>query len=85
VASRIDNSGGQYVVHLKVTQEDVPDTWLMYVPVAVDLGDKKVARFRVKVTGHQSNIDLPALPLQPKSVKFNDLDGVLADVKTVDW
>ncbi|HKV73880.1 MAG TPA: M1 family aminopeptidase [Gemmatimonadales bacterium] len=85
VATRTDNNGGQYVVHLKVTQENVPDTWLMYVPVAVDLGDKKVARFRVKVTGHQSTIDLPALPLQPKSVKFNDLDGVLAEVKTVDW
>lgn len=85
VATQTEKADGQYKVHLKVVQEDVPESFLMYVPVAVDLGDKKIARFRVKVTGHESKIDLPPLPLEPKSVKFNDLDGVLADVKTVSW
>ncbi|MEO8029494.1 MAG: M1 family aminopeptidase [Gemmatimonadota bacterium] len=85
VATMTDGADGQYRVHLKVTQEDVPDSFLMYVPVSVDLGDKKIARFRVKVTGHQTVIDLPPLPLKPQNVKFNDLDGVLADVKSVAW
>lgn len=85
VATQTSQEGGQYRVHLKVTQENVPDSFLMYVPVTVDLGDKKLARFRVKVTGHESIIDLPPLPMQPKNVKFNDLDGVLAEVKTVSW
>jgi hypothetical protein len=38
----------------------------MYVPVTVDLGDKKVVR-GVKVTGRQSVIDLPVLPWNPAS------------------
>jgi len=25
------------------------------------------------------------MPAQPKSIKFNDLEGVLAEVKMVDW
>jgi len=25
------------------------------------------------------------MPAEPKSLRFNDLDGVLAEVKTVDW
>jgi hypothetical protein len=85
VATQTEKVDGGYRVHLKVTQEDVPDSFLMYVPISVDLGDKKIARFRFKVTGHESTIDLPVLPSEPKGVKFNDLDGVLADVKTVSW
>jgi aminopeptidase N len=85
VATQIQQADGGYRVHLKVAQEDVPESFLMYVPVTVDLGDKKVVRLRVKVTGRESVIDLPVLPSEPKGVKFNDLDGVLADVKTVSW
>jgi hypothetical protein len=25
------------------------------------------------------------MPAEPKALKFNDLDGVLAEVKMVDW
>jgi hypothetical protein len=32
-----------------------------------------------------SEIELPLMPAEPKSVKFNDLEGVLAEVKTVGW
>jgi hypothetical protein len=37
------------------------------------------------VRGPESNIDLPLMPAQPKSIKFNDLEGVVAEVKMVDW
>ena len=76
---------GQYRVRLQVAQEGVPADFLMYVPVTLDLGKDRVARLRVKVTGAQSEIVLPPMPAAPKTVKFNDFEGVLADVKVVDW
>jgi hypothetical protein len=76
---------GQYRVRLQVAQEGVPDDFLMYVPVTLDLGKDRVARLRVKVTGAQSELVLPPMPAAPKTVKFNDFEGVLADVKVVDW
>ncbi len=86
VATRTEKmSDGQYRVRLQVEQEGVPSTFLAYVPVTVDLGKDRVARVRVKVTGAQSALELPPMPAEPKGIKFNDLEGVLADVKTVGW
>lgn len=84
VATRTDQADGQYRVQLRVVQEDVPESFVMYVPVSVEVGDK-VARFRVKVTGRQTTIELPPFEAEPRNIKFNDLDGVLADVKSVTW
>jgi hypothetical protein len=87
VAYKTEPTGaGQYRVKLRVTQEGVGDDFQMYVPVTVDLGQNRVARVRVKVSGPTSEIDLPLLlPAEPKTVKFNDLEGVLCDVKMVGW
>jgi peptidase M1-like protein len=86
VAYRSDPAeNGQYRVKLKVRQENVAEDFQMYVPVTLDLGNDRVARVRVKVRGRTSEIDLPLMPSKPKAVRFNDLDGVLAEVKMVDW
>lgn len=87
VATRTDRlaADGQYRVRLQVQQEGVPETFLMYVPVTVDLGKDRVARVRVKVTGARSEITLPPMPAEPKAVRFNDLEAVLAEVKSGDW
>jgi peptidase M1-like protein len=77
--------GGQYRVKLQVEQQNVPDDFQMYIPVTLDLGGNRVARVRVKVRGRKSEIDLPLLPAKPKSVVFNDMDGVLGEVKMVGW
>jgi aminopeptidase N len=77
--------GGQYRVKLKVQQENVAEDFQMYVPVTVELSDGQVARVRAKVRGPKSDIELPLMPSKPKALKFNDLDGVLAEVKMVDW
>jgi hypothetical protein len=63
----------------------VPETFLAYVPVTINLGKDRVARVRVKVTGARSELELPPMPSEPKSIKFNDLEGVLADVRSVGW
>lgn len=76
---------GKYRVTLRVAQEKVPDNFLMYVPVTVDLGGNSVARLRVKVTGPESTIELPLMPSRPREVRFNDMNGVLAEVKTAAW
>ena len=86
VAYKTDRvEGGQYRVTLRVVQENVAEDFQMLVPVTVDLGQNRQGRFRVNVRGSQSEIVLPLLPAEPKSVKFNELDGVLCDVKMVGW
>jgi hypothetical protein len=76
---------GQFRVRLKVRQEGVPESFQMFVPVTLDLGKDRKARVRVKVKGPVSEIELPLMPAEPKGVKFNDLEGVLAEVKTTGW
>jgi hypothetical protein len=86
VAYRSDPAeGGQYRVKLRVQQQNVGEDFQMYVPVTLDLGEDRVARLRVKVRGPKSEIELPLMPAKPKSVRFNDLEGVLAEVKMEDW
>jgi aminopeptidase N len=86
VATRTERmADGQFRVRLQVQQEDVPESFLAYVPVTVELGKDRVAHVRVKVTGTRSELELPPMPAEPKSIKFNDFEGVLADVKSVGW
>lgn len=80
-----DGPDGKYVLRLRVRQEGVPEDFVAYMPVAIELGKDQVARIRMKVTGPVTELELPLLPAKPRSVKFNDLDGVLADLKTVSW
>jgi hypothetical protein len=86
VAHRFEPAeNGQHRVRLRVQQENVSEDFQMYVPVTVELDNGQVARTRVKVRGPTSEITLPLMPSKPKGIKFNDLDGVLAEVKTVSW
>lgn len=86
VAHRIEQTtDGQWKVKLRVRQEHVPEGFRMYVPVRLDLGKKQAARFRVKVQGPMTELELPPVKVQPNKVTFNDLEGVLAEVKTTDW
>lgn len=59
--------------------------FLMYVPVTLELGKKQTARCRVKLSGAETGLELPRVPAEPKKVTFNDLEGVLAELKIVDW
>jgi hypothetical protein len=63
----------------------VPDSFQMYVPITVDMGKDRLVRLRLKVAGPVSPLELPLMPAEPKAVRFNDLEGVVAEVKTVDW
>jgi hypothetical protein len=37
------------------------------------------------VRGPATEVDLPLVPAEPKGLRFNDLDGVLAEVKMESW
>ena len=77
--------GGRFRIRLRVAQEHVPDSFRMPVLVAADLGQNRVAHFRVDVRGAQGEYVSPLLPAEATSVTFNDLHAVLAEVKTERW
>jgi aminopeptidase N len=77
--------GGKYRVRLRVVQENVPEDFEMYVPIAIDLGQNRWARMRVHVKGPRSEQDLPLMPFEPKGLRFNELEGVLCEFTTVPW
>ena len=77
--------GGKYRVRLRVTQEDVPPDFQMWVLVSADLGDNRFANFRIGVRGGQTEYVSPLLPAQPTKIIFNELHSVLADVKMERW
>jgi hypothetical protein len=77
--------GGNHAVRLRVRQENVPADFLAYVPVTVRLEGGQVARLRVKVQGALTEVTLPPMPAKPASLVFNDLSGVLADVRMERW
>ena len=74
---------GKYRLRLTVVQEGVPATFRMFVPVTIEFENGAKARMRVLVTGARSEQELPLLPAKPKSIKFNDLEGVLANVEQI--
>ncbi len=76
---------GRYKVKLRVKQQKVPEAFLAYVPVTLQLEGGQVARLRVKVQGALTEIELPVMPAKPTSLVFNDLAGVLADVTMEKW
>jgi peptidase M1-like protein len=77
--------GGKFRVRFRVTQEDVPPNFQMWVLVSADLGNNRFANFRVGVRGGQTDYVSPLLPAAPTKVIFNELNSVLADVKMERW
>ena len=80
-----EGEGGKYRIRLRVEQRNVPDDFQMFVPIRVDFGDGKMARFRVQVKGARCEPVVPLLPLRPRSVTFNDLESVLCETEEVEY
>jgi hypothetical protein len=76
---------GTFRIRFRITQEHVPAEFRMPVLVTVDLGSHRVARFRITVSGAQTEYLGPLLPGSAREVAFNDLHSVLADVRTESW
>ena len=78
------SQNGQYLLHIRVRQERVPESFVMPVPVRIDFADGTQAfvRVNVKGTATEGTLHLPAEPLR---VELNPFESVLADVKTEGW
>ena len=74
----------QYTLHLRIRQEDVPQDFVMPVPLQIELGDGARAYVRVNVRGAVTEASL-SLPAEPKQLELNPLESVLAEVKTEGW
>lgn len=72
--------GGQWRIHGRIEQSNVPATFRTPVFVRVAFGRDKFARQRVWVNGPVTEFDLPLSPLKPTDVAFNDLQSVLCEV-----
>lgn len=80
-----DAPDGKYFVRFRVRQQGVPESFRAYVPIGFEMGKDQWVRVRKQVTGPLTEFEIGPLPAKPKSVKFNDLDGVLAEVKGMAW
>lgn len=70
---------------VRVVQSEVPDDFMMIVPILIDFGDEGSAIVRTLITGPVSEFELPLLPREPDNIEFNTLSSVLAEVDEVDW
>lgn len=75
---------GQYLLQLQVRQEEVPEDFLMPVPFTVKFPNGEQTPFRLYVRGSVTEAEL-VVPAEPRSVDFNPLESVLAEVKKERW
>ena len=76
---------GHYTLRLRVRQEDVPDDFMMPVPLKIGFADTAMhALVRIKVAGPVTDVTLD-LPAEPKVLELNPLESVLANVKEESW
>jgi hypothetical protein len=74
----------RYALHIRVRQEDVPEDFVMPVPLRIELADGEHAYVRVNVRGPVTEGELH-LRSEPKELELNPLESVLAEVKTEGW
>lgn len=73
------------VIKFRIKQEGVGPDFQMPVLIAADLGENRVAHFRLMVNGDKTEYQSPPLPAGAKKVTFNDLHSTLATVKMESW
>ena len=75
---------GGFEVHVRVVQRNVPESFLMIVPLAIELDDGSTQWFRIVVRDGVTEGVVP-VSSEPKEVTLNAGMGVLAEVKNVKW
>lgn len=75
---------GQFMLRLRVRQENAPGNFLMPVPLEIVFADSAKAFVRVNVNGPLTEGSL-LLPAEPKRLELNPMESVLAEVKTERW
>ncbi|WP_263419622.1 M1 family metallopeptidase [Terriglobus albidus] len=82
IESSLQEKNGSKVLHFKLTQSGVPDTFRMLVPLYIDLGEGKQSRLGVAHlhgnTSTEKDIPVPA-NVTPKRVFLNAFHDLLSD------
>ena len=76
---------GKFIVTLRVKQEEVPESFKMYVPIKIILDDGAIGRIRFLVSGKETIYELPPFLRMPDEIIFNDLESVLCEVDYTTW
>jgi len=76
---------GQFGAKLRVEQQNVPDDFKMIVPVMFEFQDDQWAEVQLTVQGPVTELEIPVLPLEPKRIRLNPGEAVLAEVRDVRW
>jgi len=76
---------GEFGAKLRVEQQNVPDDFKMIVPVMFEFQDDQWAEVQLTVQGPVTELEIPQLPLEPKRVRLNPGEAVLAEVRDVRW
>jgi aminopeptidase N len=75
---------GKVLLRFRVRQENVPDTFIMPVPLLIELPDKSQVLIRVNMRGSKVEGELP-LSAKPVRLELNPLQSVLAEVRVEGW
>jgi hypothetical protein len=75
---------GSNLVHLRLRQEHVPDSFVMPVPIRMNFADGSHAVVRLIARGPVTEAAV-TVPSTPTSYEVNPLESVLAEVKTEAW
>ena len=76
---------GKYLIHCKVKQKGVPESFKMYVPILIDFGEFGYSVERVLITGSEQEFDLMPVSLNPQKITFNYFESVLCKVNYKKW
>ena len=74
----VKKDDGKYYVKFNIVQKNVSANFKSYIPIEIDLGNDKKARFRTLVEGPGKVFEIP-LPQKPKKISFNIFDSVLCE------
>ena len=77
-------SSSQYLLKVRVRQEDVPKQFVMPVPLNIEFAGGSHATIRVVVRGPVTEAEVQ-VPSQPTKLELNPLASVLAEVKEEGW
>jgi hypothetical protein len=77
-------SNNQYLLRLRIRQEEVPKDFVMPVPLNIEFAGGARATIRVTVRGPLTEAEL-RVPAEPTRLELNPLESVLAEVRTEGW
>jgi len=78
-------SEGETIITLRVLEEEVPESFKMYVPIKLVLDGDRIGRIRIEVKGKETIYSTPPIAGELEELIFNDLESVLCEVEYEDW